>query len=376
MTESCLNGTIDLFCPDDGDSSEALYFISDLPGINLQRAALIADHETPKGADFLTRQIAFASRIVVNDFLSELRSAGILFRDVIEKDIVGCHGDQFVDRTGFKGVEILKSDCCDKYTIGFVEYVEIKTESAAAGVEMLISVDGRTESKTVNLIKGINRIRIDKNFREFIQINIDYTSIRVSDGSPAYYDRRTSCSCPVDCCSGCYVVNGIESAGDCFSDPSCLESGCLVQIGSGRTNTLNGFVVSTVCKSDPDAVVCQFRSELAAALLYRAGASIMEEVAISERANRYVRTSKEGAKELFDRWVGIIDPISGVRTPGEYTKNLNRVVAVAVRSIDVHGSRAFESTATRIVSSVKSAVGSRRMTPDHRRAVIVQSKNF
>lgn len=344
MSAECLYSTVGTWCDDrDGDR---LFYLSELPGINLKNAAQIADHETVKGETLMNKAISFASRMVVRDFLGRLMQK-VVFREVIASEQVGYHSEDFnAAVAGLYGVEVTRTGQEDRYTRGYVEYIELKLESApGADTDFLIVIDGgAAETKTVTLTAGINRIRIDKTFKQWCRVYADYSDLAVSDGSLSYGD---SCDCPYVACDRCFTVDGIQ-------DPT--ESGTFAQ-----SNSLNGMVIAVACKADPDELVCQFREMLAPAVLYRAGAYMMEELLSSDRANPYVRNSRDEARENVRRWTGGVDPATGFRTAGEYEVSIQAAVEVALKAIHTCTSPAFESATMVVYDAVRPrVVGPRR----------------
>lgn len=355
----CLQETLGIYCENDteggcGGESAPLYFVSDLPGINLRQAVNIADHETPKGVDLINRAIRFCSSLVVNDFLDSLAASEIIFVDQISDQVVGCHGEAPLSRTGLLGVEIEMTSCNDRYIRGYVEYIELRSFTAVPGVVFIQTIDGVLELFTADLNIGINRIRIDRTFKEQYRVVTDFSLLSISDGTSGSTGKCYSCPCYSYC--GCLTINGVEETpSECVTDGVCLPSGCIISPDPMITylGTTNGIVIATACKAHPEELVCQYRKELAPALLYRVGAHLIETQLSSDRANPLVRNTREEAKELYDKWMGVFSEVTGFTKTGEYQKYLNRVVSIAKRQALMTNSRAFVSSGLKIAPIIK-----------------------
>lgn len=339
----CLDGTVGVWCPT-GPGSEPnpapLFYLSDLPGINLLKASRIAGHETVTGSSLMRKSIDVSRRFMVRDFVQRLRRNQIMM-ETIASDRVGVHGDTFQTSAGnYIGLEFNAVTCADRYINGLVEYVELKVETAVSGVTLFTQVDDLSaQTQSVDLSEGVNYIRLDLPFERQAYVYIDGGAVSLSsgqiDGSYGYCGCNWNCGTYWDygraCCDQCVRVTGVEAT--IAATPSWSPS-----------TGYNGFVAAVSCVSDPAELICQFREPLAAALLYRSGAYLYEELLGSDRFNSYVRNSREHAKELLVKWMGGVDAQTGFDIEGEYPRLLEQVVQNAVVVLRNNDSRAFQPT--------------------------------
>jgi len=341
----CLDNTVGVWCPDGPPANSTdlpLYYISDLPGINLLNATKIADHEEQKGASLLRKAIKVSQQFVVRDFLQLFR-ARQLFKELIGSEIVGLQQKSVLTAPDtLVGTEYEVYDPHDRYIYGYVEYIQLRASAAGTGQTIYYQVDdGEIQSKTgIDFSIGVNRVRLDVSFEHNLRVWYDSTSIQVYDTSswsdlPGGVDN--SCHCY---CNNCVSAKGIAAE----DSPAPVFS---------YTNSLNGITAAISCKGDPNELICQYRNELATALLYRSGAYIMQAVMVSDRANPYSRNSKEEAGDLLRMWYGGTEPITGRPEKGEYWRLLAQVVEVAIRNATSSHSRVFAPTQMIIGDTVR-----------------------
>lgn len=343
---NCLDGLIGVYCPADG-AGEAKYYLSEIPGINLQNAAATVDHESVSGANLLSKAIGFSQKIVVRDFLALFRKKQ-LFMDVVESDQVGAHGNDFVGTEDMlRGVQFIRSDMHDRYTYGFIEYVELKVNGPTVTQLWIQTESGEAESIDINIPDGISKIQVNRSFIQWARIWVNANDIDLSD--PATTGAVYGCS-NLSCDSGAYSY-GYGCCGDNMRSEGIEQT----PDGSGNpagdwspTNTYNGFVVGVSIKGNADELVCQHRDELAEPLLYRSAAYVMDEVVRSNRGNPYVRNTKEEARDIRREIMGGINTVSGFVEKGKYKEYLGQVVEQAIKIAQHSHSKAFIATDMRM----------------------------
>lgn len=355
---TCLDGLVGIFCPEgvpNADSPE--YWVSELPGINLYNAVQMADPETFTGEALLEKAITFSKKIVVRDFVQRFRK-GFTFLEIIGEEKIGRHGSGFLGTADqFTGTKYTLVDPSDRFVYGFVEYIELKIEDDAPGTVIYYQIDNQDPIDTfsIDLVKGYNRIELNIEFNEFARVWINNNSVSLSDGEQGI---SGSGSCRANCadyCGGCVYFDSISAP------VAALDS-----IVWTETNTFNGFVGFVQCKGDPEELVCLYRKELATALLYRSGAYLMEEKSASSRNNPYIRNTRDESKELFARWMGGTDPLTGDHIIGEYPRAINQVVQNAIKFARRSNSKVFSPNSMIMGETVKSAVkirGRRNIKP-------------
>lgn len=328
---NCLSGKVGLKCSANGPDSGVSWYLSDLPGIHLAGATQIADHEQGTGENMLRESIDFAERMTAIDFSQRLRSKNLMIRDVISTEIAGVHGDGYQPfYPGTYGVLILSNNPDDPFVIGRLNYLELKVQNAVAGKTIIVTADGQIiDSISVDLVAGINRIQLGYSFVADASISMDVSDVNLSDGKSAYTNRP----CVEDCCGDCLSFRGTTN-------------------GATTGGDLKGFVVSASCAGSIDSIVCSFADALAPAIMYRAGAHVMESLIISHRPNPYVRNTKDEARELYIRWMGGVDGRTGFETVGEYPRLLDQVVASSIASLSGVNSKAFAQAGIKSVHTV------------------------
>lgn len=338
----CLSGIVGLKCSKTGPDQGVKYYLSELPGIFLSGATQIADHEQGTGEAMLRESIAFAEKMVAEDFAQLLQSKNLALQEVISTVVAGNHGDNFQGAiAGTKGVFVGLNDPNDPYLVGTLNYLEMKVQAAVVGVTIEIYIDGVLDTTlTADLVAGINNIPLGIQFRQSAQVEIDMTGILLSDGESIYGDRS---------CISC------DDCGPCLFFKATSNGSILVSGGA-----LAGLVISASCGGSLDAIVCAFRNALGRAILYRAGAHVMESLIMSPRPNPYVRNTKEDAKALLTRWMGGTDLETGFPVKGEYPRAIIQVVNASFQSLLHANSRVFGSTGVRAVSSVTPAYNPRQ----------------
>lgn len=336
---ACLDGLVGVFCPEGVPNTDSpIYWLSELPGINLLNSVSIADHESVTGENLMNKSITFSKKLLTRDFIQRLRQ-NQLFLEVIGDEKIGRHGTDFLGVANqFTGIKLTLRDPEDRFIYGFVEYIELKVEADAAGTVIYYQLDNQppVSTLTADLVQGYNKIELNLKFNEVIRIWIDNNAVSLSDGQQGL-ENVNYYSCVNDCL--------YDRCGDCMLFQSISAPvGPVGSITWTESNTYNGFVALVQCKSDPEEMVCIFREELATALLYRSGAYLMEEKLSSSRNNPYVRNTRDQAEELLSRWLGGRQPVTGFHIEGEYPRSLEQVVQNAVNYAKKSGSRAFKPT--------------------------------
>lgn len=339
----CLDGLVDVWCPkgqnESAGSTGPSFYLSDLPGINLKNAVQSADHEEVTGASLMRKAISFAQKMSVRDFLQLFR-ARQLFMEQIGSELIGYITDDILtpDNT-LIGAEYTLYDTRDRYVYGYVEYIEFRAQTAVADKEIFCQIDdGEVQTLNHNFAQGYNKIQLDARFENNFRVWYDSTGLTLFDSGTYYSDsceKRYGC---YDWCNKCVSVRGLSSS-DILTPWT-------------TTNNLNGIRAAVSCKGDPLELVCQYRNEIAAALLYRAGGYMMESAITSTRANPYVRNTKEEAQQMYARWMGGTDPITGFEKKGEYWRLIQQAVEIAVKNVKHSNSKVFKPTSVIMGSTV------------------------
>ena len=131
----CLDGLVGVFCPEGvANTDSPMYFLSELPGINLKNAALSADHEAGTGEGLMTKAINFSKKIMVRDFIQMLVEKQHVL-EVVATEKIGRSGSNFLGTVDqFTGIKLSMYDPEDRFTYGFLEYLELKVEADASGL--------------------------------------------------------------------------------------------------------------------------------------------------------------------------------------------------------------------------------------------------
>ena len=346
----CLEGIVGIYCPDATpvtSGNEPMFYLSELPGINLAKAALSTDQETVTGVTLMMKALNFSQKIVPSDFIQRLRKEQ-LFIAVVGQDTIGRHGDSFlllVDQ--YTGYRFSMVDPTDRFIYGELEYVEMKVETAATGASIFYQIDNQDPVEIQrDFIQGYNKIFINAQFNDSLRIWINQNQLALSDGQTGL-TGSTNRSCVTHCeeyCAGCVTWRSITGN---TVDP--------LNVTWTEGGEFNGIVAMVVCKSKPEELICMFRNDLAPALLYRAGAYMMEEHSASSRNSPEIRNTKDEAALLYARWMGGSDPQTGFTIKGEYPRLLQQVVESAIALVKTTHSKAFVSTGLRMGYGVTSS---------------------
>lgn len=343
----CLNGLIGLRCAAAGPDSGVSAYIDDLPGISLGRAVMSADETIYTGEELLRRSIATACSIVGMDFKQRLLAGNLRMQQIVNQEFFGDLGDGYMTATSWLGFRLSMDVCDDPYVEGYLDHFTMKVSTDASSVSLRIWVDDVETASNVDLTQGVNRIEVQRSFIDSIYVLIDVNGLDVGDGTQTFTNTLQDCGY---CCDSC---NCVDIQGLSWDGVGCAADSIPATCGFTNSTTLNGFVVSAHCRGSQTQVVCQLADQLVLPLWYRAGALVMEELMSSNRANPYVRNSKEEAQSLFIRWMGGLDGRTGYEVEGDYNRYLSLAVQSSIETLNNSGSMAFTSASVGLADSVR-----------------------
>lgn len=256
-----------------------LFLNRDLPGMSLKMAANITNTEAfETGAEFLRNCTILAARHVFDEFAQELQPY-FSFANIVEsRDLNVFSTTQNAASSSERGI-IIKRWRSEAARL-FVEAVYISVLDA--GEATINITDGSvTTSQTVDLVVGINEIRLDyKAEQEQIKITFDQTSFRTYDGS--FNKGNSSCRS----CNGSNAKNIYVNGWD----------------GSAESSNTYGFGVKVHVQCYEENILCSLLPKMYFLMLYKSGILALKERINTDRINHLATFGVERAKELLKEY--------------------------------------------------------------------------
>jgi hypothetical protein len=316
-------------------------YINSLTGVDLCTASMVANEDFQTGVELLQDLEKTAILLTKRHFLSMLDSYyNYSFASSLRT--IGRHYDDFEANSylGERGYEI-ENTSGDELQEMYVDYVEINSDAAYANVPYRI-IDGTTiTAGTVNLVSGINRLNLDytaKNRKVSFVIDIStLTQIPVSSNAGSGLCGQ----CPGECTgheNTCFISRNIQKL--------------TVESSFSYAGNAAGITMGVQCRCSEDNLICKFKDKLAVAIWYHYGALLMDEVIHSKRANPLVRNQSDSARELYVKWMGGENSITGFNGEALYWKEISRVVKQAKNVIGQIRSECLNCNKTRLITQI------------------------
>lgn len=288
---------------DGGAPSSGLYINKHLAGINLKKAANIAEGELQTGVGVLEQAIEVGISKARSALVSEMLGV-VRFNSIISSGQYGKFPLDFTDTTQYlsataanRGLKYQLNNDCRLSTL-YVRRVQILTNTTITNGTLTITDGGETTTYAFNAQpKEITFVETNyKAVSTTITITLDNTSISVAD-SNLY--STTSCGfCSNDCMnqSGCGCSNGLSVWG---------------WDGTNTTSSTYGLSALADVICDEEKFFCEISHipDVAWMCLYHAGIWAFEYALLSNRVNVYTNYGKEQLSAQIEQWTALAEQI-------------------------------------------------------------------
>lgn len=264
-------------CSSTDEQATLFYYINDLPGISLRKAANIADSESGTGQNILQQSIEQGVKQTQNDIINSLLNV-VKFGTVNMSRLSGGLKNGSWKTIATPQGQIIKTLNCSRLQAIYLPYVNVLIENDE-DIEIIIEDGGKTTTIRAAVDGGIvTKIALNyKATNNEITVKIGLQgggSLSVSDAGLNYNG---------DCCNVCHYdyTNATSTSGD------------------GTSNGLQ-ILVQTIC--DEDALFCEIARYAAKAAWYASGIWFLEYLLASDRINVYTTYQNEEAADQIVRW--------------------------------------------------------------------------
>lgn len=260
-------------CP----NPESGLFINELPGMSLKAAAAITPEGVKSGAELFQNSIKLAAKMVFDEFALEL-SPYFDFANIIEtRDLKIFSAISNPVSATERGI-VIKRWRSEAARL-FVENLYIKVNQAGTVTIKIIDGD-ETTTESVDLVQGINTVRLDyRAEEESIKIVFDQSAFETFDLSFASGSGCSSCGSG----SGKNIyVTGWD--------------------GTKEISRTYGVGVKVHMRCYEENVLCSLLPKMYFLLWYKAGIVILREHIATDRLNHIAVFGKEKAKALLEEY--------------------------------------------------------------------------
>lgn len=293
----CFDNYIGVFgyCGDDTPRS-SLYINKALPGINLKRAANIAEGEIQTGVDLLNQSIENAWQLAREALVAEMLNV-VSFNSITTSGQYGkfpldlTDSDNYLAASAVSRGQILELDNSCKLSKIYIKSVFILTNTAVTDGTLTITDGGTITTKTFSTTaKNITEVYVDYKAQSgTVKITLDNTAISVAD-----MDFNYSGSCGF--CSN-----------DCCENHSCgCTSGVTVNGWDGTKKDSSAYGLSIVAHviCDEEKFFCEISNlpSVAWMVMYKAGIWFLEYLLNTGRLNTYTIYGEEQAGRQIEQW--------------------------------------------------------------------------
>ena len=290
-------------------TSPYLYFINDLPGITIQKAANVAGIEQGTGVNILERSIEQGINTAQRGLIQALLGV-VKFGAINNSALSGAiGGGVYRSVSGAVGHNYRLNQNICRLQAMYVPYVDVLIETTA-NVTLKI-VDNDTITQWTKQVIGGKITRFDTNYKAVtneVTITIENAqggALLVSDGSLLYTGSNYWN------CSPCGLT--------CDSPMASSSS----TTNDGKSNGIQ-VLIQTIC--DEDKLFCEVSKFIAEGAWYASGIWFLEELLASDRLNVYTTYSQQEAADQIIRWTVKYDAILAdlkMRLP-KFLLNLDR----------------------------------------------------
>lgn len=295
---ACLTNYINVYGHCDGETpSSGLYINKDLPGINLKKAANIAEGELPTGVQVLEQAITTGIDLSRSALVSEMLGT-VRFNSIISSGQYGKFDPDFTDTTKYlaassanRGLKFEIDNTCRLSGI-YIRRVQVLVNSTITNGTLTITDGGEVTTYTFSASpKEITFVETNyKSQSGTVLITLNNASISVAD-SDLYYNGNCGY-----CCNTCH--------GNCNTGLSVWGWD-----GTNTTGSTYGLSALVDVMCDEKKFFCEISAipDVAWMCLYRAGIWAFEYGLLSNRINVYTNYGKEQASAQIQQWQQLFD---------------------------------------------------------------------
>lgn len=278
------------------------YYLQDLPLINLKLADSVSDG-VDSGYQYLKDKLDFATNNLANDVRTRM-APYFLQNSVIENMQVGFYQDNRQFNPGiadtYKGIQIRVSEY--QYLNVFLSSVSIYCDYTG---QIEIKVIDLVQSKVldtipINAVAGqIVTIPLFKNYAsngQYVNLFIGYDST----GIASYTSNIWTQPGRFGACSTCRPCHTLRNKYLILYSRSLPKQGPWLMNSVKGINECGGLSVTVSLNCSIDKWLCQMKSALSFALLYRAGIEILKEAINSPRFNSLITLGKEQMRAILE----------------------------------------------------------------------------
>lgn len=314
----CFEGYISI----DGECKTAKMYINDLPGINVENVADIADpFQTP--AALVEKAFQLAVDQVYHDWINHIKEY-FDYQEIFGRyQVINAGNRDFYTGAPGEVLTITLRRLCTDMTKTKVIRLCLYSQTANP---VTITIHDRFGDQLVayhlDLKLGYNDIDLDfESDQGLLYIKVPMTGLILgSADNKKYYG-------PCHPCNVCVCSN------DCIEVESDLPV---------------GFDLHGNCFVDRCALMETFFSLLKVPLLYKTGINYYLFVKGSNRINSYTRNSKEQVDYFLNLWQGGIDSMTGIKTPSAYWQALKTAADSTIASLRTMHIKPFSYNANQI----------------------------
>lgn len=291
-----------------GECSTAKIYIDDLPGINIENAADIAEgFERP--SDVVDKAASLALDQVYNDWINQIKDY-FDYQEVMGRITFQNSGTDYLYGDIDEEVTITLERIPDLFIATKLRSINIYSQNTITKTFEVKDKYGQIiDDFTFELTPGLNRLEFDLTSNsDFIQIVFNLSDLQIGA-----YNQPISTS-----------FTKSDRCGHCICKGTCL---------SLYIDKPIGLDIDAQCVVDRCELVNEFISTLKVPLLYKTGINFFLAVKGTSRINAYTRNSKEQIDYFLNLWQGGTDMVTGIKTNSAYWQSLKTAADSTVSTV-------------------------------------------
>lgn len=314
----CLKGYVGIR----GACKTAKMYIDDLPGINVENAADIADpFQTPSA--LIEQAFQLAVDQVYHDWINHIKEH-FDYKEMFGRfQVINAGNTTFYTGSAGEVLTITLTRSFSEMTLTKVIRLSLYSQTeATVTISILDRFGDNLQDIAVDLVEGYNQVSIDyESDQDVLYIKIPLTGLILGSADSQVYHG------PCNPCNTCMSSN------DCLT----VESDMPV-----------GFDLHGHCIIDRCALMETFWSLLKVPLLYKTGINFFLAVKGTTRINAYTRNSREQIDYFLNLWLGGVDTVTGIKTSSAYWQALKTAADSTVASLRTMYLKPFTYNANQI----------------------------
>lgn len=281
-------------CDDLGSSG---VWLDGIEGITLKKASQIADPNYLTGIELIRADEMEAVRYVKAELIKSLSKTfktGLSYSSIIQR--LSLNYSDISWKSGTIGVKIVGKN--SPYTGVNVSTIEfICQEDGEATIR--INDNGVNLDKAVDLVQGLNRIRLDYTSKnDLINLSILNSTTAIN------INNSMSGRCDDNCLLSCLCADVTQTDIDGDSNDLCV-----------------GYSIECVCLIDE--LICKFKDLLIDPIRYALAGKLFTRMLVSDNAVPCVYNGKEGAEFMVIRILGGQNKFTGVNEKGKLKESID-----------------------------------------------------